>query len=180
MTQSANSLIWIDLEMTGLDTLRDYIIELATVITDNELRIQAEGPVIAIHQPVTVLDGMDEWNRKHHTESGLIERVRQSRYTEADAERMTLEFLKQYVPPETSPMCGNSVCQDRRFLHRSMPALERYFHYRNLDVSTVKELVRRWAPGLKTFDKTSAHRAQEDIYESIEELRYYRLQVFRI
>ncbi len=180
MMQSANNLIWIDLEMTGLDTMRDYIIELATVITDNELGILAAGPVIVIHQPDTVLDAMDEWNRKHHTESGLIEQVRQSRYTEADAEPMTLEFIKQYVPPETSPMCGNSVCQDRRFLHRFMPELERYFHYRNLDVSTVKELVRRWAPKLRTFDKTSAHRAREDIYESIEELRYYRALAFRI
>jgi oligoribonuclease len=180
MIQSANNLIWIDLEMTGLDTTRDYIIELATVITDNGLRILADGPVIAVHQANTRLSAMDHWNRKHHTESGLIERVRQSRHTEVEAEHMTLEFVRQYVPSETSPMCGNSVCQDRRFLHRFMPRLERYFHYRNLDVSTVKELVRRWAPGLKVFDKASTHRAREDIYESIEELRYYRAQVFRI
>ena len=180
MTQSADDLIWIDLEMTGLDTTRDYIIEIATVITDNQLRILADGPVLAIHQTEAILSAMDAWNRQHHTGSGLIERVRQSRYTEAEAQYMTLGFVEQYTPPGTSPMCGNSICQDRRFLHRFMPDLERYFHYRNLDVSTVKELTQRWAPTLKTFEKRSAHRAHEDIYESIEELRYYRAQVFKI
>jgi oligoribonuclease len=180
MTQSTDNLIWLDLEMTGLDTNRDYIIELATVITDSQLRILAEGPMIAIHQANEILQAMDEWNAKHHKQSGLIDRVQQSRVTEGDAQRMTLEFISRYVPPETSPMCGNSICQDRRFLHRFMPELERYFHYRNLDVSTIKELVRRWAPDLKPFDKKSAHLALEDIHESIEELRYYRQHVFKI
>ncbi|MCI0399693.1 MAG: oligoribonuclease [Gammaproteobacteria bacterium] len=176
MTQSADNLIWIDLEMTGLDTDNDYIIEIATVITDSELNIVGEGPALAIHQDEAILQGMDDWNTSQHSKSGLIDRVRRSTLTEADAERATLGFLKRYVPPNTSPMCGNSVCQDRRFLHRLMPELERYFHYRNLDVSTVKELVKRWAK--KEFEKSSSHLALDDIRDSINELRTYREQVF--
>jgi oligoribonuclease len=166
--------------MTGLDTDRDYIIELATVITDAQLNVLAEGPVIAIRQSDVVLEAMDDWNTKQHKKSGLYERVRQSPFSEADAEKTTLEFLGQYVPPATSPICGNSICQDRRFLHRCMPALERYFHYRSIDVSTVKELVRRWSPALKPFEKDSSHLALDDIHDSIEELRYYRKHVFNI
>jgi len=180
MTQSADSLIWIDLEMTGLDPQRDYIIEIATVITDNQLRIVAEGPVIAIHQPEAVLQAMDEWNTKQHAKSGLVERVRRSSFTEKTAEQMTLDFVRQYVPVNASPMCGNSICQDRRFLYRLMPDLERHFHYRNLDVSTVKELARRWAPNFKAFEKDSSHLALDDIQDSIEELRYYRQHIFRV
>ncbi|MEE8055812.1 MAG: oligoribonuclease [Gammaproteobacteria bacterium] len=176
MTQSPDNLIWIDLEMTGLDTDKDYIIEIATVITGSQLNIVAEGPALAIHQDDTILQGMDEWNTHQHTKSGLVDRVRRSTLSEAAAERMTLEFVKRYVPPAISPMCGNSICQDRRFLHRLMPELERYFHYRNLDVSTVKELVKRW--GKKEFAKSSSHLALEDIRDSINELRSYREQVF--
>src|SRR3569832_1668813 len=145
MAQDPLNLIWIDLEMTGLATQREYIIEIATVVTDGALNVLAEGPVIAIHQPDTVLGGMDKWNLVLHGKSGLIERVRASQYDEAEAERLTLEFLDRYVPSRASPMCGNSICQDRRFLARSMPQLERYFQYRNLEVRTVKELARRWA-----------------------------------
>src|SRR5690606_17431435 len=144
MTQSADNLIWIDLEMTGLDTDRDRIIEIATVVTDSDLNIIAEGPVLAIHQSDEVLAGMDERNTNQHGRSGLTQRVRESRIDEAQAEALTLEFLRQYVPPKTSPMCGNSICQDRRFLHRCMPELEQYFHYRHIDVSTIKELMKRW------------------------------------
>jgi oligoribonuclease len=180
MSQSADNLIWIDLEMTGLDPQRDYIIEVATIITDNQLRLLAEGPVLAIHQSEAVLLAMDEWNTKQHTKSGLVERVRNSPYTTKDAEQMTLEFVRQYVQNAASPMCGNSICQDRRFLYRLMPELERYFHYRNLDVSTVKELTRRWAPRLKPFEKDSSHLALDDIRASIDELRYYRQHIFKI
>ncbi len=181
MTQSADNLIWIDLEMTGLDTDRDRIIEIATVVTDSDLNIIAEGPVLAIHQSDEVLAGMDEWNTNQHGRSGLTQRVRESRIDEAQAEALTLEFLRQYVPPKTSPMCGNSICQDRRFLHRCMPELEQYFHYRHIDVSTIKELMKRWAPQLLTgFSKKGTHLALDDIKESIEELRFYREQFFKI
>lgn len=168
-------LIWIDLEMTGLDTDRDSIIEIATLVTDSELKVLAEGPEIAIHHPVERLQAMDDWNRETHTRSGLWQRVVESQVSMAEAEARTIEFLKAWVPPGKSPMCGNSICQDRRFLAREMPALERYFHYRNLDVSTVKELAKRWAPqvaqGLK---KNGAHTALSDIRESVAELAYYR------
>jgi oligoribonuclease len=177
-SQSAQNLIWIDLEMTGLDTTRDHIIEIATVITDSQLNELAVGPVIAIHQEESVLQDMDEWNTKQHGKSGLIERVRESRYTTRDAELITLDFLQKHIPPNTSPMCGNSICQDRRFLHRLMPELERYFHYRNLDVSTIKELVRRWFGETSVYNKDSQHRALEDIRDSIQELRYYREKFF--
>jgi oligoribonuclease len=175
MAQSPDNLIWIDLEMTGLDTDNDRIIEIATVITDSQLNILAEGPVLAIHQPDDVLNAMDSWNTTQHGKSGLVDRVRRSAIDEAEAERQTLAFLELWVPPNTSPMCGNSICQDRRFLHRCMPALERYFHYRHVDVSTLKELAKRWAPEiLPGLVKQSTHLALDDIKESISELRYYR------
>ncbi len=175
MAQDPTNLIWIDLEMTGLDTQNDEIIEIATIVTDANLNILAEGPVIAIHQPDELLAGMDDWNKKQHGESGLIERVRTSRCEEVDAETETLAFLERYVPAGKSPMCGNSICQDRRFLARCMPKLEAYFHYRNLDVSTLKELAGRWVPAMAAgFVKESKHLALDDIRDSIEELRYYR------
>ncbi len=178
MVQDSGNLIWIDLEMTGLDTVNDAIIEIATIVTSSELEILAEGPAIAIHQPDSVLAGMDEWNTNQHGKSGLTERVRASRYTTAEAERLTLEFVSAHVPANTSPMCGNSICQDRRFMHRLMPELEAYFHYRNLDVSTVKELYRRWAPQRPQFDKDSSHLALDDVRDSINELRFYREHFF--
>ncbi len=175
MTLNDTNLIWIDLEMTGLDPQKDQIIEIATVVTDAGLKTLAQGPVIAIHQPAEVLDAMDEWNTSHHGSSGLTRRVQESTSTAADAERETLDFLRRYVPPGKSPMCGNSICQDRRFLARLMPELEAYFHYRNLDVSTLKELARLWKPELMAgFIKKGAHLALDDILESIEELKYYR------
>jgi oligoribonuclease len=175
-----NNLIWIDLEMTGLDPDRDVILEIATVVTDQELNLLAVGPVLAIHQPESVLAAMDDWNRKHHGESGLLERVRSLGVSEREAEARTLEFLQGWVPAGASPMCGNSVCQDRRFLYRLMPQLEAYFHYRNLDVSTLKELARRWAPRIQEgFKKKNAHEALADILESIEELKYYRENFIR-
>ncbi|MDH5823145.1 oligoribonuclease [Luteimonas sp. RD2P54] len=168
-------LIWIDLEMTGLDTDRDSILEIATVITDSELRILAEGPELAIAHPLPVLEAMDDWNRNQHGKSGLWRRVLEEGVPMDEAERRTLEFLSQWVPEKASPMCGNSICQDRRFLHRQMPRLERYFHYRNLDVSTLKELARRWAPSLLAgVHKQSAHTALSDVRDSISELRHYR------
>lgn len=176
-----NNLIWIDLEMTGLDTHHDAIIEMATIITDSQLNILEEGPVIAIHQADAVLQAMDEWNKNQHGKSGLIERVRVSAETEQTAAEKTIAFISRYVDKNKSPMCGNSICQDRRFLHRCMPELEQYFHYRNLDVSTVKELVRRWAPAVANgFQKTSEHLALADIRDSIAELKYYREHVFSI
>ncbi|NJD08283.1 MAG: oligoribonuclease [Methylococcaceae bacterium] len=180
MARDPQNLIWIDLEMTGLDPQGDSIIEIATVVTDKNLEILAEGPNLAIHQPERVLDRMDDWNRRQHGESGLTQRVRDSRIDEAEAERQTLAFLDAWVPARTSPMCGNSICQDRRFLYRCMPKLEAYFHYRNLDVSTLKELAARWAPDLKEgFQKGSSHLARDDILESVEELRYYRDKFIR-
>ncbi len=174
-------LVWLDLEMTGLDTAHDAIIEIATIVTDSDLNILAEGPVLAIHQPDAVLEGMDEWNLRQHGRSGLIERVRESEVTYAEAERATLAFLGQWVKPGTSPMCGNTICQDRRFLARLMPELEAFFHYRNLDVSTIKELVRRWAPPLLDgVQKQGSHLALDDIRDSIRELHYYRERVFSI
>ncbi len=161
--------------MTGLDTRTDRIIEIATVVTDSDLNILAEGPVLAIHQSDAVLAAMDEWNRNQHGRSGLVERVRASRIDEAAAQRQTLEFLAAHVPPGASPMCGNSVCQDRRFMARCMPELEAWFHYRNLDVSTLKELAKRWYPAIaRGFKKDSTHLALDDIRDSIDELRYYR------
>jgi oligoribonuclease len=181
MAQESQNLIWIDLEMTGLDPQNDSIIEIATVVTDKDLHVLAEGPVLAIHQSETVLARMDDWNRKHHGESGLVDRVRESRLDEAEAERITVEFLQAFVPAGASPMCGNSICQDRRFLARGMPRLEAYFHYRNLDVSTLKELAGRWAPQVKEgFKKKNSHRALDDILESIAELRYYRQHMLKI
>ncbi len=175
MSPHPDNLIWIDLEMTGLEPAQDHIIEIATIVTNSELEVLAEGPVIAVHQSDAVLAAMDEWNTRQHGQSGLTERVRQSRCDEAQAERLTLDFLARYVPAGKSPMCGNSICQDRRFLARWMPALERFFHYRNLDVSTLKELARRWAPAVYDgLQKESRHLALDDIRDSIEELRYYR------
>jgi len=175
MAQDSSNLIWIDLEMTGLDPDTDLIIEIATVITDKHLNILAEGPVMAVHQPESAIAGMDDWNQKHHGQSGLIERIKASTIDDAEAERLTIEFLEQWVPANKSPICGNSICQDRRFLYRYMPKLEDYFHYRNLDVSTLKELAARWAPDLqKGFKKKSVHKALDDIIESIEEMKYYR------
>jgi len=177
----ANNLIWIDMEMTGLTPDSDRIIELAMVITDPQLEVLAEAPVWALHQPDEVLDAMDAWNKSTHGKSGLIERVRASRLAEAEVEKMALEFLAQHVPAGVSPMCGNSICQDRRFLARWMPGLEAHFHYRNLDVSTLKEIVRRWKPEVsKGFTKEGKHQALADIYDSLEELRYYRKTVFSI
>ncbi|KTD22068.1 putative ACR [Legionella lansingensis] len=170
-----DNLIWIDLEMTGLDPDKDHIIEIATVVTDAQLNILAEGPMLAIHQDEALLAGMDEWNTKQHNQSGLIKRVKESQITEAEAERQTLDFLKNYLDKGKSPMCGNSICQDRRFLYKYMPELAAYFHYRNLDVSTLKELVKRWRPKLLNgVIKESKHLALEDIKDSIAELVYYR------
>lgn len=179
MTIDNTHLIWLDLEMTGLDTQNDVILEIATIITDKEMNILAEGPVIAIHQTDERLDNMDEWNRRQHKKSGLVARVKESVTHEAEAESITLEFIKHYVGPKKSPMCGNSICQDRRFLARCMPTLEDYFHYRNLDVSTLKELCSRWYPDLTRFKKKQQHLALQDIKDSIEELVYYRDNVFR-
>jgi oligoribonuclease len=174
----SGNLIWIDLEMTGLDTAADTIIEIATIITDRHLNELAEGPVLAIGQPKTVMDSMDEWNTRHHGESGLTDRVIKSDVTLRKAELATLDFLSHWVDAGVSPICGNSICQDRRFLAREMPELERYFHYRNLDVSTLKILAQHWAPDIASgFRKESSHRALSDIRDSIEELIWYREQL---
>ena len=169
-------LIWIDLEMTGLDTDNDRIIEIATIVTDDNLNILAEGPVLAVHQSDIILNAMDEWNTRQHGQSGLIERVRRSKLKAEDAEQQTIEFLKKWVSPKSSPMCGNSICQDRRFMHRLMPELEQFFHYRNLDVSSVKELAKRWRPEIMSgLKKNASHLAMDDIRDSIAELKYRRI-----
>jgi oligoribonuclease len=181
MNVDNNNLIWIDLEMTGLDTVNDQIIEIATVVTDKDLNILAKGPVMAIHQPDETMAGMDNWNTKQHGKSGLTERVRVSEFNEQDAEKATIEFLSQWVEKGKSPMCGNSICQDRRFMARCMPELEDYFHYRNLDVSTLKELAARWKPEVsKGFKKQGSHLAMDDIIDSINELSYYRKEIMSI
>ncbi len=175
MSVDSNNLIWIDLEMTGLDTMSDQIIEIATIVTNQKLEELAVGPVIAIFQEDNILNAMDEWNTEHHGNSGLIERIKKSKHSAQDAENETIAFLQQYVPAGASPMCGNSICQDRRFMARIMPRLEEYFHYRNLDVSTLKELAKRWYPDTaKGFNKDSKHLALDDIRDSIEELKYYQ------
>ena len=180
MAVDKKHLIWIDLEMTGLDTLNDTIIEIVTIVTDSELNILAEGPVFAIHTPDIVLNSMDDWNTRQHGQSGLIDRIRRSNVTMAQAESETIAFLSKYVESGRSPMCGNSICQDRRFLARQMPTLERFFHYRNLDVSTVKELAYRWRPDiLSSFEKKGNHLALDDIRDSIRELRHYKAHFFK-
>ncbi|MGA4635680.1 oligoribonuclease [Pseudomonas solani] len=179
--QNAQNLIWIDLEMTGLNPDNDVIIEMATIVTDSDLNLLAEGPTIAVHQSDEILAGMDEWNTRQHGQSGLTQRVRESRISAAEAEAQTLAFLEQWVPKGKSPICGNSICQDRRFLYRHMPKLEGYFHYRNLDVSTLKELAARWAPHVRDgVKKSSTHLALDDIRDSIAELRHYREHFIKV
>ena len=181
MAADPNNLIWIDMEMTGLQPDSDRIIEIALLVTNSDLAVVAEGPVLVVHQPDAVLEAMDSWNKGTHKKTGLIDKVRASSLLEAQAERQAIEFLSQHVPAGSSPMCGNSICQDRRFLARWMPRLEAHFHYRNLDVSTLKELVRRWKPDLmKGFAKEGKHEALADILESIEELKFYRKSVMTI
>ncbi|TMH25590.1 MAG: oligoribonuclease [Betaproteobacteria bacterium] len=181
MAQDQNNLVWLDMEMTGLDPDKDRIIEIAVVVTDSQLNALSEAPVLVVHQPDSVLDTMDDWNKSTHARSGLIGKVKASALTETAGEEQLLAFLAQHVPGKTSPMCGNSICQDRRFLARYMPRLEAYFHYRNLDVSTLKELARRWKPELlKGLVKQGKHEALADIYESIEELKYYRENFLKV
>lgn len=178
---NANNLIWIDLEMTGLDPDFDRIIEIATVVTDLQLNVVANGPVMAIHQSENLLNSLDDWNNKHHTQSGLLDKVRKSQISESEAEQTTIAFLKQHVSSGQSPMCGNSICLDRRFLYRYMPELENFFHYRLIDVSTIKELAKHWAPSVfKGVEKQSTHEALKDIMDSIEELRHYRKHFFKV
>ena len=180
MALNPTHLLWLDMEMTGLSPDTDRIIELAIVVTDADLNTVAEGPVLVVHQPDAVMNAMDSWNKGTHGKSGLIDRVKASQLDESEAEAQMLEFVKQHVPERTSPMCGNSICQDRRFLARCMPKLEAFFHYRNLDVSTLKELAKRWRPGLaEEFKKSNKHEALADIYESIDELRFYRERFIR-
>ena len=180
MAISDHNLVWVDMEMTGLIPEVDRVIEIATIVTDSHLNVLAEGPVIAIKQPDAALEAMDEWNTRTHSASGLVERVRSSTVSEQLAIDMTLDFLREWVPEGMSPMCGNSICQDRRFMARHMPALEKYFHYRNLDVSTLKILAQRWRPDLPDLPKQGAHQALADIRESIEELRHYRTHFLRV
>ena len=180
MALNPTHLLWLDMEMTGLSPETDLIIEIAIVVTDADLNTVAEGPVLVVHQPDEVMNAMDNWNKGTHGKSGLIDRVKASQLNEAEAEAQMLEFVKQHVPARTSPMCGNSICQDRRFMARSMPQLEAFFHYRNLDVSTLKELAKRWRPGLsEAFKKANKHEALADIYESIDEMKYYREHFIR-
>lgn len=175
MAQDQNHLIWVDMEMTGLVPESDHILEVAVVITDSALNTVAEGPVLVVHQDNAILDAMDDWNKNTHGRSGLIDRVKSSVLNDAQVEAQMIAFLQEHVPSGASPMCGNSICQDRRFMARWMPRLESYFHYRNLDVSTLKELVKRWKPEIaKGLKKQGKHEALADIYESIEELKYYR------
>ena len=181
MAQDANNLIWLDMEMSGLNPERDRILEVAIVITDSQLETVAEAPVLVVKQDREILQNMDAWNQSTHGRSGLIEKVKTSSLSEAEVSQQMLDFVMQHVPINSSPMCGNSICQDRRFLARWMPKLEEYFHYRNLDVSTVKELCKRWKPEIaKGFNKQSKHEALADIYESIEELKYYREHFVRL
>jgi oligoribonuclease len=181
MAQDQNHLVWVDMEMTGLEPERDRIIEIAMIVTNSRLEVVAEAPVVVIHQPDSILDAMDEWNKNTHGRSGLIDRVRASTTAEAAAEALLLDWMRQYVPARTTPMCGNSIGQDRRFMVRYMPQLEAYFHYRNLDVSTLKELARRWHPAMASgFVKRGAHTALADIQESIAELAYYRDNFLRL
>ncbi len=181
MPQDPTHLIWLDMEMTGLNPDGDRIIEVAMIITDSQLNVVAESPVIAVHQPDSVLDAMDDWNKNTHGKSGLVARVKASNVSETQAEQVLLDFLQQHVPAGKSPMCGNTICQDRRFMARWMPRLEAYFHYRNLDVSTLKELCKRWRPDIaKGVVKKGKHEALADILESIEELRYYREHFLKV
>jgi len=181
MAQDQNNLLWIDMEMTGLNPDSDRIIEVALIVTDAQLVTVAEAPVLVVHQSDAMLDGMDSWNKSTHSRSGLIDKIKTSVLTEAEVEGQMLAFVAQHVPSRTSPMCGNSICQDRRFLARWMPKLEAWFHYRNLDVSTLKELVRRWKPELaKGLSKHGKHEALADVYESIEELKYYREHFLKV
>jgi oligoribonuclease len=181
MTQDSQNLIWIDMEMSGLSPENDRIIEVALVVSDSQLTVLAEAPVLVVYQPDTVLDAMDSWNRSTHGKSGLTDKVRSSRLVEAEVEASMIGFLQPYVPPGVSPMCGNSICQDRRFLGRWMPRLEAYFHYRNLDVSTLKELAKRWKPEvLAGLTKQSRHEALADVYDSIAELKHYREHFIRV
>ena len=177
MNKNPQNLIWIDLEMTGLDTFKDRIIEIATIITDKDLNILEEGPVIALKTPSDAIEAMDEWNTNQHNKSGLVKRIEKSSYTYKDAQEITIEFLSKYIDKNKSPMCGSGICQDRRFLARCMPELESFFHYRNFDVSTIKEIVKRWYPDVK-FKKEPQHLALQDIKDSIEELKYYRDTIF--
>ncbi|AOZ48961.1 oligoribonuclease [Chromobacterium vaccinii] len=181
MAQDTNNLIWLDMEMTGLNPDQDRIIEVAMIVTDSNLNVLAESPVLVIHQPDAILDGMDDWNKNTHGKSGLIEKVKNSTVSEAEAEQRLLDFMAQYIPERVTPMCGNTIHQDRRFMARWMPRLEAYFHYRNLDVSTLKELCKRWRPELaKGVVKRGKHEALADILESIEEMRYYREHFLKV